>query len=192
MKTYLGNEAPLPGTNAKAHPVDVVFHLGRTKRFGGWSNPEWSVLHHSMLVAMLYMKSYGVKGMEHALLHDAHEAYTGDIPTPVKNILGQEEVKSLENHLDQVIRDSLNLNDDINHNYIKICDLAALFIESYHFGDKAGPFLYIGEKNWQPLAPAWKTNIASVIKRSCPEIYNAMLVAREYNTAWEVHPWGVE
>lgn len=47
----------------------------------------WSVLQHSLLVADLLDEQLPVvKAL--ALLHDAHEAITGDIPQPVKALMG--------------------------------------------------------------------------------------------------------
>ena len=184
MNTYLGNEAPLPGTDAKPHPVDVVFHLGRTRRFGGWANPEWTVLHHSMLVSMLYMRSFGTAGVQDALLHDAHEYVTGDIPTPVKNLLGKKEVKALEEHLDTAIKDSLCISlvpDSITDRLVKFCDTAALIVEAFHFGDKAGSFSAIGKTCWASLRVEDKQVIAGVVASSCPEVYKAMVSSEDYN-----------
>lgn len=194
MKTFLGNDAPLPGTDTKAHPIDVVFHLGRTRRFGGWVDPEWTVLHHSMLVSMLYMRSFGMNGMQYALLHDAHEYLTGDIPTPVKNLLGQDKVRSLEKHLDAAICDSLDISepDEEIKDIIKLCDQAALFIEAFHFCGRMGAFAHIARDVWKPMTDHRKTSLASIIQQSCPEVYTAMKDSKDFNPERRLNPWGLE
>lgn len=185
MKTYLGNLAPLPGTNATAHPIDVVFHLGRNRRFGGWADSEWSGLHHSMFVALLYLRSYGYEGLHNALLHDAHEFVTGDIPSPVKALLGKEQVQALENHVDGVIQHSLMVSgpSDADRSKVKVCDLAALIIEAYYFGSRSANFEHIGETTWKTTTDGQRCNIALAIRRSCPEVYKAMLNSNVYNPA---------
>lgn len=56
--------------------------LSRIPRWGGHTTPRWSVASHSVLVAYLVPPWLRLP----ALLHDAHEAYTGfgDVAAPVK------------------------------------------------------------------------------------------------------------
>lgn len=63
---------------------DVASALSKICRFGGHSNDFYSVAQHSVIVAKL---APGYLCRE-ALLHDATEAYLGDVIKPLKNILG--------------------------------------------------------------------------------------------------------
>ena len=47
----------------------------------------------------------------HGLLHDAHEAYTGDISTPLKNLIGKEVIKDIQLRIDEAVHDALGLED---------------------------------------------------------------------------------
>lgn len=67
--------------------VDIAEALSRIPRFGGHST-GFSVAEHSLLVARIL----GERGESHrtqlyGLLHDAAEAYLGDIPSPLKRRL---------------------------------------------------------------------------------------------------------
>ena len=62
---------------------DIAASLAKICRFTGATFSHYSVAQHSILVASILppqLQAYG-------LLHDAHEAYLGDIATPVKNLL---------------------------------------------------------------------------------------------------------
>lgn len=63
---------------------DIAGALSKICRFGGHSNDFYSVAQHSAVVASL-APSYLCR---EALLHDATEAYLGDVIKPLKNILG--------------------------------------------------------------------------------------------------------
>lgn len=69
---------------------DALHALKNINRFGGHARP-WTVAQHSVLCATLAMQKYGysegsniVKG---CLIHDLHEAFYGDVPTPLKRHL---------------------------------------------------------------------------------------------------------
>lgn len=70
--------------------LDIAHHLSRLCRYNGATCGEygWSVAQHSLLVEQLLQGDPSPNLRLHALLHDAHEAYVGDIPSPVKSALG--------------------------------------------------------------------------------------------------------
>ena len=59
---------------------DIVHALRNTCRFGGFINTFYSVMQHSDNVALLVPDKFKYQ----AILHDAAEAYIGDMPTPFK------------------------------------------------------------------------------------------------------------
>ena len=62
---------------------DIATALSHIVRFGGHMRRPYTVGHHSILMSKLIPKEYAL----HALLHDATEAYLGDVIKPLKNIL---------------------------------------------------------------------------------------------------------
>ena len=71
---------------------DVARGLLGLGRFNGQAvinGVQWTVLHHSLAVARLVAYRGGPPGaILHALVHDAHEAYVGDVVSPLKPYLG--------------------------------------------------------------------------------------------------------
>lgn len=62
---------------------DIAHSLSMQCRFGGHCFNFYSVAEHSINVAKLLPAMY----KREALLHDAGEAYTTDLPTPIKNMV---------------------------------------------------------------------------------------------------------
>jgi hypothetical protein len=115
----------------------MVAHLGLVGRFNNSTRQPWTVLHHTLLVSLIWLKHYGTAdGLEHVMLHDAHEYVTGDIPSPVKNAIGREHVERVEHVVDERIRAELKVSkpDDIDRKCVKVVDWAALFIEAFYVG----------------------------------------------------------
>jgi hypothetical protein len=83
LQTHTGRAFPLINpTHEDVRWPDVIYALAHINRFTGHAG-TYSVAQHSCLVAEQLphdMKLYG-------LLHDAHEAYLGDISTPLKRML---------------------------------------------------------------------------------------------------------
>lgn len=63
---------------------DIALHLSRINRFLGATSVPYSVAQHSV-----HCHDHAPDGVKlAALLHDAHEAYIGDLTRPVKQALG--------------------------------------------------------------------------------------------------------
>ena len=82
---------------------DIVWGLSMKCRFGGHTNIFYSVAQHSVLTSELVESKYKLS----ALMHDAAEAYTGDVPTPLKRLLP--DFKQVEKRIEEAIFTKFNL-----------------------------------------------------------------------------------
>lgn len=99
--------------------------LGKVCRFAGHCDGFYSVAEHSLHVASLVPPAFRLA----ALLHDAHEAFTGDITYPLKRLLG-DIIKSIEARIDAVIAQRFGLGTEAtNDPIIKRADRWMLWIE---------------------------------------------------------------
>lgn len=71
---------PLNPDPSRIHVRDITTSLARINRYLGHGRKPWSVLAHSVCVASLVPAEHRLT----ALLHDATEAYLGDVPAPLK------------------------------------------------------------------------------------------------------------
>ena len=68
--------------------ADIAHHLALINRFCGATMVPYSVAQHSLVVVrILEQMDAHPRTCLWGLLHDAHEAYLGDIPTPAKRAL---------------------------------------------------------------------------------------------------------
>lgn len=100
---------------------DIAHHLSLVNRFGGATPYPYSVAHHSLAVADL-LEPYGL-GKE-GLLHDAAEAYLGDMIKAVKVHLP--DYRGLEWRWEEVIAMRYDLKESP---LIKQADIAVLLAE---------------------------------------------------------------
>ena len=79
--------APLPPY--KPSLSEIGHSLAHINRFTGHAKRAYSVAEHSLLVAdMANADGMGTMVELCALMHDAHESITGDVATPIKQVLG--------------------------------------------------------------------------------------------------------
>jgi hypothetical protein len=91
---------------------DIAHGLAFTCRYGGHTDRYYSVAEHAILVSSILMEQRPGDYVTaiHALHHDDHEAYLGDLPTPLKNALGSA-YEDLREKIDAAIFDHLGLPD---------------------------------------------------------------------------------
>lgn len=81
MQTYSGKRFyPFNPTPESIDIVDIAHALSMTCRYGGHCKQFYSVAQHSVLVASKAPAELALR----ALMHDAPEAYTGDLIRPIK------------------------------------------------------------------------------------------------------------
>lgn len=102
---------------------DIASALSHVCRFGGQINQFYSVAQHSVLVSHLCDPKYAMYG----LLHDASEAYIGDVIKPLKNLLG-DVYEDIETKFTYAIFDKFDLDPHAIKN-VELADKEALQLE---------------------------------------------------------------
>jgi hypothetical protein len=124
---------PFDPDPAQLDAGDIARALANLCRFGGHCRSFYSVAQHSVIVSELVEQRGGdAEDAFAALMHDATEAYLGDMPHPIKHRspLGAA-FKAAEEHLEQAIRDRFDIKPDIPE--IKRVDRALLATERRAF-----------------------------------------------------------
>lgn len=124
--TYLGNRFfPLEGRIDSVHLEDIAHGLAYQCRFNGQTSEFYSIAQHSIMVADIVSAAHPDLRLA-ALLHDASEAYLGDVVTPLKALLPN--YKEIELRVEQIIAESFGISDMFNP-LIKQADMIALATE---------------------------------------------------------------
>lgn len=110
---------------------DIARGLTFQPRFMGQTRFFYSVAQHSLLVSKIVADLGGHVGqVEAGLLHDAHEAYIGDCPTPLKRLYGRS-YEDVREALDEAIIAALDLQPGVFVDpYVKRADGIALRAEA--------------------------------------------------------------
>lgn len=116
----------------KVYIGDIATALSKICRFGGQlpGNLFYTVAEHCVHCVKLAMKD-GVtdkKILLAILLHDATEAYCGDVVKPLKNLVG-EAYQQIEKRVENVIAETFDVDFDANHSIIKKYDIEMLIAE---------------------------------------------------------------
>lgn len=112
---------------------DIAHALSQTCRYGGHCSTFYSVAEHSVFVSIRVERKGGSKYEQLAALHhDDAEAYLGDIPRPMKPLLG-DAYERMSDTMDAAIVLGLELPvavSDLHASTIKDADNWALFVEA--------------------------------------------------------------
>ncbi|MEY5097874.1 MAG: hypothetical protein RJA36_593 [Pseudomonadota bacterium] len=123
--------------------LDIAHSLSQLNRFTGHCSRPYSVAEHSLLVVEIMQSQLGVyqpAALLAGLLHDAHEAYTSDLSSPMKLMLGPEWAVVEANAQRAVLRRFRSLRTYLDwHRAIKAADLIALATERRDLLPASGP-----------------------------------------------------
>jgi len=167
---------PLDASPQDIDPEDIANALANICRFGGHSSVFYSVAQHSLIVCdLLEDRGASPEELMAALMHDAAEAYLGDLPHPIKHRseLGAA-YRDAEKRLEAVIAERFGLCDAKER--IKPIDRSLLATERRIFSRESWPWPELDAV--EPLEieiEAWDPDKA---RRSFQERYERLEMAR--------------
>jgi 5'-deoxynucleotidase YfbR-like HD superfamily hydrolase len=141
MHTYSGKQIYALDPRAEdISIVDIAHGLSNICRYGGQPKEFYSVAQHSVICSWEARHDLAKK----LLLHDASEAYIGDIISPLKMTEQYEIYRQIEARLMEVIYEKFNLKEDTEWEAEEIhrIDLLVRHTEMRDFGS-------IPEKYWK-------------------------------------------
>ena len=101
---------------------DIAHALGNICRFTGHTQRFYSVAEHSVICSHMVPPEDAMA----ALMHDASEAFIGDVSTPLKSLLP--DYKSVEHRVEQAVWSRLGLPPTLPPS-VKVADRRALAVE---------------------------------------------------------------
>jgi hypothetical protein len=123
IQTFSGRKFPLVNPDPEAIDIEDIAHaLAMLCRFNGQCLRFYSVAEHSVHVSHEIDPAFALLG----LMHDASEAYLGDVPTPLKKTLP--DFKEMENKLMWAIAEKFGL-PEIHSDDLKRADTQLLIDE---------------------------------------------------------------
>ena len=124
VSTYLGNRFYLTRPHIDDVAIEDIAHgLAYQCRFNGQTREFYSVAQHSVMVMNLVPEEQRLA----ALLHDAAEAYLGDMVKPLKNLFPA--FSEIETQVMAIIGQRFGIELTTLHPSIKQADLVALATE---------------------------------------------------------------
>lgn len=107
--------------------TDIAQALSNICRFTGHLPRFYSVAQHSVIASQIVPEHLAFE----ALMHDAHEAYVGDVNSPLKALL--QDYKAIETRVEQALRTQFKLPLEMSP-AVKHADMVMLGTERRDFG----------------------------------------------------------
>lgn len=145
---YMDTRRPMP---SMISVEDIAHALANICRYGGHCRRFYSVAEHAVFVSTRLERRGNVfAALFSGLHHDDAEAYLGDIPRPLKPLLGKT-YELLTNRMDAAIAVALSLPDISRamHYEIKAADNWALFVEARYLLPSQGKGWWDGGQSAQ-------------------------------------------
>jgi hypothetical protein len=111
---------------------DVAHALSQLCRFTGHCDRFYSVAEHSLVGSLIFMERGDDELAFEFLMHDAHEAYVGDLSTNLKKLCP--DFKVIEERVDKLIRRKYNLANEMPSE-VKQMDIRMLATEKANLLD---------------------------------------------------------
>ena len=130
---------------------DITYRLARIIRFGGDAE-SYSVAHHSLAAAALARHlGYSEAAQAACLVHDLHEAYVGDISTPMKRVLG-ESFRVIDRQAQEAVLEALGMTEIFwdHHDTVKRIDALLLHAEARAFYPSPPSWVHVALANQVP------------------------------------------
>lgn len=153
MQTSSNSEVDFTAEHWIALPIeDIANALANTCRYNGHCSRFFSVAEHSVLMSRLVRPELALA----ALLHDASEAYVGDIPRPLKRVMGTA-FKDMERKAMRAVAQRYGVTmHDLEHPEIKaldkkiLADEAAALMPRHAFWDQFTERTGVEIAGWNP------------------------------------------
>ena len=143
---YVNVKLPDPAT---INLTDIAHALSNICRYGGHCQHFYSVAQHAVFCAERVRRQGGGRKQQLAALHhDDAEAYLGDIPRPLKPLLGKAYAR-LTDRMDDAIVSALELpvsSFDLHDAKVKEADNWALFVEARNLLPSQGKHWWDGDQ----------------------------------------------
>ena len=132
---------------------DIALSTSRMPRFAGHTRQWWTVLdHHLFVYAMMARDGMPPSVLLAGLLHDAHEALTGDVPTAMK----PEELRRTQRQLDDT------LIVPAHYGWQLMWDIATARVKEYDSRALHAEAVVIGPPALEKLLPGSYTTVMGV------------------------------
>ena len=141
--------------------MDIAHALSMQCRFNGHVDHFYSVAQHSVLVSMYVPPEHAMVG----LMHDATEAYIGDMASPLKQLIPQ--FREVEDQVWQIIAEKFKLPGTLPQSVKEIDKRACL--------SEAMDLMGVGAKDWNwDCAPL----DCGTIFPLCPAVAKELFISR--------------
>ncbi len=170
IQTYTGRAFDFRIINQDSVEIlDIAHSLAQQCRYTGHCDQFYSIAQHCVVVSHLVPCNYALEG----LLHDAHEAYIGDMSTPLKDFLNCHEYESLARRIDDALCLKYGAKFHECRAAVKQADMVALSTE-------VRDLLKDHPRDWIPMpAP-----MVEVIEPMYPEVAEFVFMER-FLELWE-------